>query len=71
MKLLLDIQTGYRDFHAQSLERIGMHPGACASELATLKTELVDFHHVVTREEYHEHGHALCRRRFSVAECCV
>jgi len=25
----------------------------------------------VTRDEYHEYGHALCRRRFAVAECCV
>ena len=33
MRLLLDIQTGYRDFHSQSLERIGMHPGAVAGEL--------------------------------------
>jgi len=26
---------------------------------------------VVTRDEYHEHGHALCRRRFAVADCTV
>ena len=25
----------------------------------------------VTRDEYHEHGHALCRRRFGVADCTV
>ena len=25
----------------------------------------------VTRAEYHEHGHALCRRRFAAGDCAI
>ena len=39
MRLVHDVQTGYRDFHAQSLERIGMHPGAVAAELEVMREE--------------------------------
>ena len=54
MKLLHEIQTGYRDFHALSLERIGMHPAAVSNELEALYAGLVGFHHVKTREDYEQ-----------------
>ena len=55
MVLLQDIQTGYRDFHAKSLERAAQHPGLVRDETAHLVAELLEFHHLQTKEEYIEY----------------
>ena len=54
MQLLQDIQSGYRDFHALSLEVVALHEGHVARELESLHGNLVDFHKVRTADEYAE-----------------
>ena len=54
MRLLQEIQSGYRDFHAQSLEVVALHEGNVEVELQSLHTALVEFHHVRTSAEYAE-----------------